>query len=126
MLTLILLVSHTLEIQVVNGNVVIAVGLGNGETMNNINPVLQEAIANMTLLCMKFSTEKFEINMSLYPTKNELNVYVFKGGYLHAWRNPEQRIQKHRIDLTVQNSAIQQIHKVFCAIEKEAKGAAHA
>ncbi len=66
--------------------------------MKAITPALQQAISNMTLLCMKYSSEKFEINMSLYPTKNELNIYVFKGGYLHAWRNPEQRIQKHRIE----------------------------
>lgn len=94
--------------------------------MTTISPALQQAIANMTLLCMKYSFEKFEINMSLYPTKNELNVYVFKGGYLHAWRNPDQRIQKHRIDLSNQITAIKQMHTVFCAIEKEAKGAAHA
>lgn len=89
--------------------------------MNEINQILQQGIANMTLLCMKHPTPEFEINMSLYPTKNELNIYVYKGGYIHAWKRPEERIQKTRIDLSQQSTAIKQLHKTFCAIEKLAK-----
>ena len=94
--------------------------------MNTITPALQQSIANMALLCMKYSSSEFEINLSLYPTKSELNIYVYQGGYIHAWRNPEQRIQKTRIDLSRQSTAIKQMHDAFCEIEKQAKGAVHA
>ena len=81
-------------------------------------------IANISRLCMVNSRDDFEINMSLYPTKNELNIYVYKGGYFHAWRKPEERIEKIRIDLNNQVDAIKQMHKAFCAIEKMAKAGA--
>ena len=89
--------------------------------MNEIHPIVLQSIANMTLLCMKYSTSEFEINMSLYPTKNELNVYVYKGGYEYAWKLPQLRIQRTRIDLSTPQKAISEMHSCFSSIEKMVK-----
>lgn len=82
---------------------------------------LLTGIANISRLCMIHSTPDFEINMSLYPTKNELNIYVYEGGYKHAWRKPEERIRKLQIKLIEPKAAAQQLHDAFCHVEKMVK-----
>ena len=78
---------------------------------------LLTGIANISRLCMIKSRDDFEINMSLYPTKNELNIYVYKGGYIHAWRNPAERIEKIRIDLVEHEMAAVKILEAYIYIE---------
>lgn len=78
---------------------------------------LLTGIANISRLCMIKSRDNFEINMSLYPTKNELNIYVYKGGYIHAWRNPAERIEKIRIDLVEPKMAAVKILEAYTYIE---------
>ena len=78
---------------------------------------LLTGIANISRLCMVYSRDDFEINMSLYPTKNELNIYVYKGGYLHAWRNPKNRIVKIRIDLVEPEIAVIKMFEAYTYIE---------
>ena len=78
---------------------------------------LLTGIANISRLCMIHSTPDFEINMSLYPTKNELNIYVYKGGHIHAWRNPAERIEKIRIDLVEPSMAAVKILEAYKYIE---------
>lgn len=82
-------------------------------------------IANISRLCMVYSRDDFEINMSLYPTKNELNIYVYKGGYLHAWRKPDERIEKIRIDLVEPKMAAVKMLEAYTYIENMAKEQAH-
>lgn len=82
-------------------------------------------IANISRLCMVNSRDDFEINMSLYPTKNELNIYVYKGGYLHAWRKPDERIEKIRIDLVEPKLAAVKMLEAYRYIENMAKEQAH-
>ena len=88
----------------------------------NLEKNLLTGIANISRLCMTQSGTDFEINMSLYPTKSELNIYVFKGGYAHAWRNPKKRIEKIRIDLRDPKFAAMQMVQAFTHIENMAKG----
>ena len=78
---------------------------------------LLTGIANISRLCMIKSRDDFEINMSLYPTKNELNIYVYKGGHIHAWRNPAERIEKIRIDLVEPSMAAVKILEAYTYIE---------
>ena len=78
---------------------------------------LLTGIANISRLCMIKSRDDFEINMSLYPTKKELNIYVYKGGYLHAWRNPKNRIVKIRIDLVEPETAAIKMFEAYTNIE---------
>ena len=78
---------------------------------------LLTGIAIISRLCMITSRDDFEINMSLYPTKNELNIYVYKGGYIHAWRNPAERIEKIRIDLVEPSMAAVKILEAYKYIE---------
>lgn len=78
---------------------------------------LLTGIANISRLCMIKSRDDFEINMSLYPTKNELNIYVYKGGYIQAWRNPAERIKKIRIDLVEHEMAAVKILEAHTYIE---------
>lgn len=78
---------------------------------------LLTGIANISRLCMIKSRDDFEINMSLYPTKNELNIYVYKGGHIHAWRNPAERIEKIRIDLVEPSMAAVKILEAYIYIE---------
>lgn len=85
--------------------------------MNYVDNLTLVGIANISRLCMTQSHEKFEINMSLYPTKNELNIYVYKGGYLHAWRNPKERIEKIRIDLVEPQMAAVKMLEAYTHIE---------
>lgn len=88
----------------------------------NLESNLLTGIANISRLCMTKSGTDFEINMSLYPTKNELNIYVFKGGYAHAWRNPKKRIEKIRIDLRDPKLAAMHMVEAFTHIENMANG----
>lgn len=83
---------------------------------------LLTGIANISRLCMTQSGTDFEINMSLYPTKNELNIYVYEGGYAHAWRNPKIRIKKIRIDLSNPESAVIHMVEAYTHIESMANG----
>ena len=78
---------------------------------------LLTGIANISRLCMIKSRDDFEINMSLYPTKNELNIYVYKGGHIHAWRNPAERIEKIRIDLVEHKMAAVKMLEAYTYIE---------
>ena len=78
---------------------------------------LLTGIAIISRLCMITSRNDFEINMSLYPTKNELNIYVYKGGHIHAWRNPAERIEKIRIDLVEPSMAAVKILEAYKYIE---------
>ena len=78
---------------------------------------LLTGIANISRLCMIKSHDDFEINMSLYPTKNELNIYMYKGGHIHAWRNPAERIEKIRIDLVEHKMAAVKILEAYIYIE---------
>lgn len=86
---------------------------------------LLTSISNISRLCMVHSNADFEVNMSLYPTKNELNIYVFKGGYIHAWRNPAERIEKIRIDLVEPKMAAVKMLEAYTYIENLTKGQAH-
>lgn len=86
---------------------------------------LLTGISNISRLCMVHSNADFEVNMSLYPTKNELNIYVFKGGYIHAWRNPAERIEKIRIDLVEPKMATVKMLEAYTYIENLAKEQAH-
>ena len=86
---------------------------------------LLASISNISRLCMVHSNADFEINMSLYPTKTELNIYVYKGGYIHAWRNPEERIEKIRIDLIEPKMAAVKMLEAYTYIENLAKEQAH-
>ena len=86
---------------------------------------LLTGIANISRLCMIKSRDDFEINMSLYPTKNELNIYVYKGGHIHAWRNPAERIEKIRIDLIEPKMAAVKMLEAYTYIENLAKEQAH-
>lgn len=86
---------------------------------------LLTGISNISRLCMVHSNADFEVNMSLYPTKNELNIYVFKGGYIHAWRNPAERIEKIRIDLVEPKMAAVKMLEAYTYIENMAKEQAH-
>ena len=86
---------------------------------------LLAGISNISRLCMVHSNADFEINMSLYPTKTELNIYVYKGGYIHAWRNPEERIEKIRIDLIEPKMAAVKMLEAYTYIENLAKEQAH-
>ena len=87
----------------------------------NLASNLLTGIANISRLCMTKTRADFVINMSLYPAKNELNIYVYKGGYLHAWRNPKNRIVKFRIDLTDPETAAMKMVESFTNIENMAK-----
>ena len=78
---------------------------------------LLTGIANISRLCMTKTRADFVINMSLYPTKKELNIYVYKGGYLHAWRNPKNRIVKIRIDLIEPETAAIKMFEAYTYIE---------
>lgn len=78
---------------------------------------LLTGIANISRLCMTKARSDFEVNMSLYPTKNELNIYVYKGGYLHAWRKPKERIEKIRIDLAEPEMAAVKMLEAYTYIE---------
>lgn len=89
--------------------------------MTTLQANLLTGIANIARLCMTQSDTDFEINMSLYPTKNELNIYVFKGGYAHAWRNPKKRIEKIRIDLRDPKLAAMHMLEAYTHIENMAK-----
>lgn len=86
---------------------------------------LLTGISNISRLCMVHSNADFEVNMSLYPTKNELNIYVFKGGYIHAWRNPAERIEKIRIDLIEPKMAAVKMLEAYIYIENLAKEHPH-
>lgn len=86
---------------------------------------LLTGISNISRLCMVHSNADFEVNMSLYPTKNELNIYVFKGGYIHAWRNPAERIEKIQINLVEPKMAAVKMLEAYTYIENLAKGQAH-
>ncbi|AXY57293.1 hypothetical protein CDG60_12375 [Acinetobacter chinensis] len=90
--------------------------------MTTLAANLLTGIANISRLCMTQSDTDFEINMSLYPTKNELIIYVFKGGYAYAWRNPKKRIEKIRIDLSDPKLAAMNMFEAFTHIENMAKG----
>ena len=57
--------------------------------------------------------------------KNELNIYVYKGGYFHAWRKPEERIEKIRIDLVEPKMAAVKMLEAYTYIENMAKEQAH-
>ena len=89
--------------------------------MTTLAANLLTGIANISRLCMTQSGTDFEINMSLYPTKNELNIYVYKGGYAHAWRNPKKRIEKIRVDLRDPELAAMHMVEAFTHIENMAK-----
>ena len=86
---------------------------------------LLTGISNISRLCMVHSNADFEVNMSLYPTKNELNIYVYKGGYIHAWRNPAERIEKIRVDLIEPKMAAVKMLEAYTYIESLAKEQAH-
>ena len=86
---------------------------------------LLASISNISRLCMVHSNADFEINMSLYPTKTELNIYVYKGGYIHAWRNPAERIEKIRINLIEPKMAAVKMLEAYTYIENLAKEQAH-
>lgn len=82
---------------------------------------LLTGITNISRLCMVHSQADFEVNMSLYPVKNELNIYVYKGGHIHAWRKPEERIEKIRIDLVQPKIAAIKMLEAYRYIEKLAQ-----
>jgi hypothetical protein len=86
---------------------------------------LLTGISNISHLCMVHSNADFEVNMSLYPTKNELNIYVYKGGYIHAWRKPKERIEKIRIDLVEPKMAAVKMLEAYTYIENLAKEHTH-
>lgn len=91
--------------------------------MANIsNPLVFNAINNLMHGCMKFSRPDHEINLKLYTVKKEIRVYVYLGGWDEAWKDIQNKCFDYYISTDCNDQdLINQVHKVFTAIEKSSK-----